>query len=188
MSKRTPALMTLLLAFFGTVLITPAIADDLSFTYLDGQIQSTNPDSGSTETGYRLEGSLSLPLNLYAIAVWEAADTSTAGDLSAADLGLGWHLGLGETVQGLAELTWSDREAGLFDEDGYTASLGVRVAPGERWEFGIKAGYRDLDENLSGGYGQAYVLWKVWGMLGLTARAELAENSDTIGVGARVSF
>lgn len=188
MTHRTPALMTLLLALYCAAQTRPAVGDDMSFTYLDGQFQTTNPDSGPSETGYRLEGSLSLPLNFYAIAVWEAADTSTAGDLSAADLGLGWHLGLGDTVQGLAELTWSNREAGLFDEDGYTASLGVRVAPGERWEFGVKAGYRDLEDNLTGGYGQAYVLWKVWGVLGLTARAELAEDSDTVGVGARVSF
>lgn len=188
MIQRTPPPITLLLGLCCAVLFTTVEADDISYTYLDGQIQSSNPEFGSSETGYRLEGSLGLPLNLYAIAVWEDADTSSAGDLSAADLGLGWHLGLGDTVHGLAELKWSNREAGLFDEDGYSASLGVRIAPGERWEFGVKAGYRDLEDNLSGGYGEAYVLWKVWGVLGLTARAELAEDSDTVGVGARVSF
>jgi hypothetical protein len=169
--------------------IAPALAGDISYTYIDGEVQSTDPDFGPADIGYRLEGSLGLPLNFYAIAVWEQADTDDpGGDLDAADLGLGWHLGLGDTIHGLAELTWSNRELGVLDEDGYTASLGVRVAPGDRWEFGIKGGYRDLEENLAGGYGEAYVLWKVWGIVGLTARAELAEEANRVGVGARVSF
>jgi hypothetical protein len=181
---------TLLLAF--TLLTLPLAtvqADDISYTYVDGHVQQADPDFGDSNLGYRFEASLGLPLNFYGIASWERADIDDLpGDLDAADLGVGWHIGLGDTVHGLAELTWSKREVGLLDEDGYTLSVGARVAPGERWEFGAKAGYRDLDSNLEGGFGEAYVLWKVWGVLGLSARAELAEEANRIGVGARISF
>ena len=167
----------------------PALAKDISFTYLEGAIQYTDPDIGDSDPGYRVEGSLGLLLGFYAFGTWESADIGDLdGDLEATDIGLGWHIGLGDTVQGLAELAYTDRELGPFDEDGYTASLGVRFAPVERWEFGVKAGYRDLDRALEGGYGEGYVLWKVWGVLGLTARAEIAQETNRFGVGARVSF
>lgn len=190
MNLSKPVMVTSLLALSCCAMVTEStLADDISYTYVDGQVQNTDPDLGSADLGYRLEASLSLPLNLYGVARWQAADVDDVdGDLSGADLGVGWHLGLGDTIHGLAELTWTNRELGLFDEDGYTASLGVRVAPGERWEFGVKGGYRDLEENLKGGYGEAYVLWKAWGVLGLTARAELAEEANSVGVGARLSF
>jgi len=165
------------------------LADDISYTYVDGSVQYTDPKSGGSDLGYRLEGSLGLPLNFYGIARWEHMDLDDQpGDLDAADFGLGWHIGLGDTVHGLAELTWSDREVGLLDEDGYTFSVGTRIAPGDRWEFGAKVGYRDLESNLDGGYGEAYVLWKVWGILGLSARGEVAEEANRIGIGARISF
>jgi hypothetical protein len=167
----------------------PAQAKDISYTYLDGTYQSIDPDFGSSDTGYRLEGSLGLLLGFYGFARWESADIDDLdGDLSAADLGLGWHLGLGDTVHGLVELAYTDREIGPLDSDGYMASVGVRFAPLERWEFGVKAGYRDLDRNLDGGYGEGYVLWKVWSVVGLTARAELAEDANRVGIGARISF
>lgn len=167
----------------------PALAKDISFTYLDGTVQHTDPDLGDSELGYRVEGSLGLLLGFYGFARWEAVDFDDIdGDLEAADLGLGWHIGLGDTIQGLAELAYTNRELGPFDEDGYTVSVGVRFAPVERWEFGVKAGYRDLEENLDGGYGEGYALWKVWSVVGLTARAELTEEANRFGVGARLSF
>ncbi len=176
---------------FGLCLAASPLAgaDDLSWTYLDVTVEQADPDIGDADFGFRAEGSLGLLLGFYGFARWEEVDVEdVSGDLSAKDLGLGWHIGLGDTVQGLAELAWSDRELGPFDTDGYTAALGVRVAPGDRWEFGAKAGYRDLDANLEGGYGEAYVLWKFAGVLGLTARAELAEEANRFGVGARISF
>jgi hypothetical protein len=164
-------------------------AKDISYTYLDGTYQSIDPDFGSSDTGYRLEGSLGLLLGFYGFARWESADIDDLdGDLSAGDLGLGWHLGLGDTVHGLVEVAYTDRELGPLDSDGYTVSVGVRFAPVERWEFGVKAGYRDLDRNLDGGYGEGYALWKVWSVVGLTARAEIAEDANRIGIGARISF
>jgi hypothetical protein len=169
--------------------IDPAQAKDISYTYLDATYQSIDPDFGSSDTGYRLEGSLSLLLGFYGFGRWESADIDDLdGDLSAADLGLGWHLGLGDTVHGLVELAYTDRELGPLDSDGYTVSVGVRFAPVERWEFGVKAGYRDLDRNLDGGYGEGYALWKVWSVVGLTARAEIAEDANRFGIGARISF
>jgi len=164
-------------------------ADNISYTYLEGTVNETDPELGDADLGYRVQGSLNLLLGLYGFASWESSDLDDVdGDLNATDLGLGWRLGLGDTLHGIAELAYTDREAGPFDEDGYTASLGVRFAPGTRWEFGAKAGYRDLEEAFDGAYGEAYVLWKLWGVLGLTARAELAEEANRFGVGARVSF
>lgn len=185
------ALKPLGAGLFGLCLVmtAPAGADDISYTYVEGTVQQADPEIGDADLGVRVEGSLGLLLGFYGFARWEDVDVDEIeGDLSASDLGLGWHIGLGDTVHGLAELAYSDRELGPFDEDGYTAALGVRVAPGDTWEFGAKAGYRDLDANLEGGYGEAYVLWKVWGVLGLSARAELAEEANRIGVGARISF
>lgn len=182
------AALALLLAL-AAVWCPAVLARDISYTYVEGIVQQVDPDGAGSETGYRIEGSLGLLLGFYGFASWESADLDGLdGDLESSDLGLGWHLGLGDTVHALAELAYTDREAGPFDEDGYTASVGVRVAPTERWEIGVKAGYRDLDRNLEGGYGQGYLLWKPWGILGLTARAELAEDGNRYGLGARISF
>lgn len=182
-----PALLLTLLT--AACWSSAAAAKDISYTYVEGIVQQVDPDGADSETGYRVEGSLGLLLGFYGFASWESADLDGLdGDLESSDLGLGWHLGLGDTVHALAELAYTDREAGPFDEDGYTATVGLRVAPTERWEFGVKAGYRDLDRNLEGGYGQGYLLWKPWGILGLTARAELAEDGNRYGLGARISF
>lgn len=182
----------LLASLLTAVLLMPAsvMAKDISFTYLEGTANYADPDVGDGSTGYRVEGSLGLLLGFYGFARWEAVDIDEldSGDLESTDLGIGWHIGLGDTVQGLVELSYTDREAGPFDEDGYTASVGVRFAPVERWEFGVKAGYRELDDALEGGYGEAYALWKVWSVIGLTARAELAEEANRFGIGARISF
>lgn len=189
--RALPTALTLLLVLtLCLASVTPAFAKDISFTYLDATAQHTEPDVGDGNTGYRVEGSLGLLLGFYAFGRYESADIDgiDAGDFEATDLGLGWHIGLGDTIQGLAELSYSDREVGPFDADGYTAAVGVRFAPVERWEFGVKAGYRDLDRALDGGYGEGYVLWKVWGPLGVTARAELAEEANRFGLGARFSF
>lgn len=165
------------------------IADDISYTYAELSVRQVDPDFGSSETGYRAAASLGLPLNFYAFGQYESADIDNAGgNLDASDFGLGWHIGLGDTLHALVEAAWTNRELGVFDEDGYTVNVGLRFAPGDRFEFGAKAGYRDLDDNLAGGFGEAYALWKLWGPLGLTASAELAEDANRYGLGVRVSF
>ena len=156
----------------------PAFADDISWTWVEAGYGYVDPDGLDGEDSFRLAGSLSLPLNFYAFAEWENADIDQLdAEISSADLGLGWHIGLGDLVQGLAEVAYVDREAGPFDDDGYAVNVGVRVAPGDTLEFGAKAGYRDLDANLDGGYGEAYLLWKFWGPLGLKFDAELAQSA-----------
>lgn len=175
----------------ATLLCQPLMvsADDISYTYLELAARHVDPDFAGTEIGYRGAASLSLPLNLYGFAQIESADLDgLSGDLKSSDFGLGWHIGLGDTVHGLVEAAWTNREAGLFDEDGYTVNVGVRVAPGDSFEFGVKAGYRDLDANLDGGFGEAYLLWKLWGPVGLVANAELAEEANYFGLGIRASF
>jgi hypothetical protein len=173
----------------GLLAAGPVLADDISWTYFEAAAQNVDPDVASSEIGYRFEGSLNLLLGFHAFARWEQADLDdVGGDLSAADFGLGWHFGLGDTAQAFVEAAYTDREAGPFDDDGYSTAVGVRLAPGERWEFGAKAGYRDLAENLDGGYGEGYILWKPFPLLGFTARAELAEDANRYGIGARISF
>lgn len=178
-----------LLALLALALPLVSQADDLSFTYLELTARHVDPDFASSEIGYRGVASLGLPLNFYGFAQFETADLdNVGGDLNNSDFGLGWHIGLGDTVQGLVEAAWTNREAGLFDEDGYTVNVGVRVAPGDTFEFGAKAGYRNLDNNLDGGFGEAYLLWKLWGPVGLVANAELAEKANYYGLGVRLSF
>lgn len=189
MIRVRPSIFTASLAALALAAALPAAADDISYTYVDLNVRYVDPDIGSADTGYKAAASLALPLNLYGFAQWESADVdNVGGDLEAADFGIGWHLGLGDTVHGLIEAAWTNRELGLFDEDGYTVNVGVRFAPGDTFEVGAKAGYRELDDNLSGGFGEAYVLWKLWGPLGLTATAELAEDANRYGLGARLSF
>ena len=184
MKKNRLGLLLALVAF-----ATPAFADDISWTYAEAYLQYVDPKAASSDNGYHVEASLGLPLGFHAIGRWEKAELGSGeGDLTGSNIGLGWHLGLGDTLMGFAEVSYTDREAGIFDEDGYTVNVGVRVSPLDRWEFGGRVGYRDLEENLAGGYGEAYLLWKVFGPFGITARAELAEDANRFGVGARFSF
>lgn len=189
MIRVSASIVTSSLAVLALTTPLAASADDISYTYVDVSARYVDPDIGSSDTGYKAAASLGLLLNFYGFAQWETADIdNVGGDLEAADFGIGWHLGLGDTVHGLIEAAWTNRELGLFDEDGYTVNVGVRFAPGDTFEVGAKAGYRELDDNLSGGFGEAYLLWKLWGPLGLTANAELAEDANRFGLGARLSF
>ena len=75
-----------ILALVTSLLVAPfAQAKDISYTYVEGTFQSIDPDFGSSDTGYRLEGSLGLLLGFYGFARWESADIDGLdGDLSAA--------------------------------------------------------------------------------------------------------
>ena len=173
----------------GLMFAQLAQGDDIDWTYAEAYLQYVDPKQGDSDSGYHLEASLGLPLGFHALARWEKAELGDLdGDLSGSNLGVGWHLGLGDTVMGFVELSYTNRELGVFDENGYTVNLGVRVSPLDRWEFGGRLGYRDLERNLAGGYGEAYALWRLWGPLGLTARAELSEEANRFGIGARLSF
>ena len=173
----------------GLLFVQAAQSDDISWTYAEAYLQHVDPKQLSSDTGYHLEASFGLPLGFHALARWEKAELGDLdGDLSGSNLGIGWHLGLGDTLMGFVELSYTDRELGVFDENGYTVNLGVRASPLDRWEFGGCLGYRDLERNLAGGYGEAYALWRVWGPLGLTVRTELSEEANRFGIGARLSF
>ena len=129
------------LLFFGLPVVVHA--DDISYTYAELSVRQVDPDFGSSEIGYRGAASLGLPLNFYAFAQYESADIDNAGgNLDASDIGLGWHIGLGDTLHALVEAAWTNRELGVFDEDGYTVNVGLRFAPGDTFEFGAKAGRR----------------------------------------------
>ena len=80
----------LALCLAGAMLIAPARADDISWTYAEIHTQYVDPKRGGSDTGYRIEGSLGLPLGFHALARWEKASLDDVeGDLSGADLGIG---------------------------------------------------------------------------------------------------
>ncbi len=175
----------------GLLLAGPASADDISYTYVEGDFLHIDADGLDSEQGIGLQGSLSLGDHFYLTADYAQADIDLASldvDIESLDLGLGFHLGLGDLVHGLVEVAYASTEAGNADEDGYSVNVGLRFAATENIELGAKLGYADLGDNIDGGFGRFNLLYKFGRIWGVNFLADLEDDVKIYGVGLRASF
>ena len=124
-----------------------ALADDMSYNYIDGAYVQTDIDGvGSSADGWALRGSVGFGQNWFAFA--EYASQSVQGfDVDSAAIGLGGHYGLTEQLDVVGSVGYFsvDLNPGGSD-DGYMLNLGLRGRVTEGVELEGGARYTDLSD------------------------------------------
>lgn len=171
-------------------------ADDDAFgnPELDGAFVRGSYDLGQ---GVNLIGSVSRVSEDFGIAPGVSLDL----DLSQYELGAGYHMGLSDRVDFLAELAWVrvdfDAASGGVSEDdhanGGRGAIGVRGAFNELVEGSLKVNYYDggdFDGGVSGVLGAQFRINPTWGITAEVEHGELllSDQDTRYSVGVRASF
>lgn len=169
-----------------------ALADDMSYSYVDAAYVENDIDGAPTFDGFGLRGSVGFAENWLAFA--EYSSTSTQGvDFNTLAVGLGGHYGLAENLDIVGRLGYFDVEVdagGGLDasDDGYLLDLGLRGGVGDAVELEGGARYTDLSD---GGDDTALYLGgrfhfnKTWA---LGAEYQSGDDISTILAYVRASF
>lgn len=165
----------------------PADKPGFSYTYVEANYTGLDSDAADdTLDGFELTGSLELPLNFFVQAT--SSTLSGDADLNQLRLGAGWHLSLGDTIDGYGVLSYVDQEfdSGVSDESGVAGDVGVRLMLTSRIEVSGYGEWADVEDSEVGlGAAARYYLTS---SLSLGARALLIDNADTWALGLRFQF
>ncbi len=174
----------------------PALADGPSYNYIEGGYQRVEFDddfSGDFDgDGFGIGGSFALNDQWHLFADYSTADLDFDVDLDQLRLGGGFHTGLTNNVDFVAEFSYVrfDASAGGFsvDDDGFGLSLGMRGMAADRLELAGWVDYIDLDDSGDDTSlrGEAWYKFTENFALGFTASA--GDDVTTYGIGGRVFF
>ena len=187
-----------------------ATAGPLGYTYVEGGYAKVhiNEDDANNPEGdggfVRGSGAISTSFNVFGgvSRVTEEVDASVFGtpvdvEITLSEIGLGYHQGMGENIDFLAELAYLRQDVDVdvrgFGSDsesfnGGRASIGLRgrmAAPLEGW---VKAGYLDggdFEGSFVGTLGGQFKFNPTWGVVG---EVEIIEDTTQYRVGVRASF
>jgi hypothetical protein len=127
-----------------------AMADDMSYSYVDLAYVETDIDNAPTADGFGLRGSVGFAENWLAFA--EYSDQSVQGiDITQYAVGLGGHYGVADNLDLVGRLGYFkvelDAGGGLnADDDGYLIDFGLRGRVGDAVELEGGARYTDLTD------------------------------------------
>jgi len=176
-------------------LAAPAMADGLSYNYLEGSYQRADFDSSSGIDGYRfgIGGSVELGDNAHFFAGYGSTDFDFGIDLNELAVGVGFHTDLTPTLDFVANLAYLRLDvdvsgSSLGDEDGFGAEIGLRSMLSDRLELAGFVQYADMgdagdDTSLRG---EAWYSFTESFALGLNVGT--AEDVLRYGIGARFYF
>ncbi len=195
-AKRKSAFLDLavLLPMF---LAAPAIADGLSYNFVQAGYQSVNLDLGGgfdvDGDGYGLGGSFEIGDNVFGFASYATADFDFGIDLNELQAGLGYRVGLTDNTDFFASLAYVDVEVeasgfGSADESGYGATIGVRSNVSDLIELFGEVAYVDFGDggdNTAIGGGIWFNLTDSFA-LGLDAATD--DDVTSYGANARLYF
>jgi hypothetical protein len=188
--------MNLMKAMVGGLVLAVAplvaLAEGMSYSYIDAAYVENDIDNGPTADGFGLRGSVGFAENWLAFA--EYSSTSVQGvDLDTLAVGLGGHYGIAENLDLVGRLGYIDVEVdagGGFSvsDDGYLLDLGLRGGIGDAVELEGGARYTDLSD---GGddtalyFGGRFHFNRTWA---LGAEYQSGDNLSTILAYVRASF
>jgi hypothetical protein len=187
--------MKLVKAMFGGLMLAAAplaaLADDMSYSYVDLAYVETDIDQGPTADGFALRGSVGFAENWFAFG--EYADQSVSGvDLTQYAVGIGGHYGLAESLDLVGRVGWAKVEidAGFVDadDDGYLLDLGLRGRVGDAVELEGGARYVDFGDGgdeTSLFFGGRFHFNETWA---LGAEFQSGDDLDVILAYVRASF
>lgn len=168
-----------------------ALADGMSYSYVDLAYVETDIDNAPTADGFALRGSVGFAENWFAFG--EYSDQSVSGvDLTQYAAGIGGHYALADNLDLFGRLGWAKFEidAGFvdFDDDGYLVDLGLRGRVGDAVE--LEGGARHTDFGDSGDdtalfLGGRFHFNATWA---LGAEFQSSDDADTLLAYVRASF
>jgi Ax21 family sulfation-dependent quorum factor len=184
------ALFALALA---AVLPMSAQASELSYSFVELDYVNVNFDSGADADGFGLRGAYNFgDSGFYGLAGYTDVNVDdidfTDFDISFYEIGAGYHYGISENTDLIAELAYQNAESSGSDVDGYRLSGGFRGNLADSFEGLVKVNYLDgenVDGDFSGTLGAQYKFNETWGM---TGEVEFADGGETYLVGVRASF
>ena len=169
-----------------------AMADDMSYSYVDAAYIETDIDNAPTADGFGLRGSIGFAENWFAFA--DYADQSVQGiDITSYDVGIGGHYGMTESLDVVGRVGYTkvelDAGGGLnADDDGYLIDLGLRGRVGDAVELegGVHyTDYTDGGDNTGLYVGGRFHFNKTWA---LGAEYQSGDDADSILAYVRASF
>jgi hypothetical protein len=167
-----------------------AVADDMSYSYVDAAYVETDIDNAPTADGFGLRGSIGFGENWFAFA--DYATQSVQGiDIDSYDVGFGGHYGMTDILDLVGRVGYTKVELGGAlngDDDGYLIDLGLRGRVGDAVELegGVHyTDYTDGGDNTGLYVGGRFHFNKTWA---LGAEYQSGDDADSILAYVRASF
>jgi hypothetical protein len=169
-----------------------AMADDMSYSYVDAAYVETDIDNAPTADGFGLRGSVGFGANWFVFA--DFASQSVQGiDIDSYDVGFGGHYGMTESLDLVGRIGYTKAEVdagGGFsaDDDGYLLDLGLRgrVTDGVELEGGVHyTDFSDGGDNTGLYFGGRFHFNKTWAV---GAEYQSGDDADSILAYVRASF
>ena len=140
-------------ALVGAVLLAAmplaALADDMSYSYVELNYTDANLDNGPSGDGFNLRGSVGFAENFFAFADYSSLGFPASVDVDLYNIGLGGRLGISDAVDLVGRAGYSHAKADApgassVSDSGYMVSAGIRGRVAEGFELEGSAIYTDL--------------------------------------------
>lgn len=183
-----PVLGALLLA------VSPlaALADDMSYSYVDLGYISSDIEGAPSADGLALRGSVGFAENWYVFGEYSNQDLAGV-DIDQFAVGLGGHYGLNDALDLVGRVGYVDAEASAggasISVDGFLVSAGLRGRIADSFELEGRADYTDLGDD--GGDDTALAIagrYFFTDQFALGAELSSSDDVESYFVGVRWSF
>jgi Ax21 family sulfation-dependent quorum factor len=163
-----------------------AQASELSYSYIEGGYVNIDGDAD----GFGVRGSINFgDSNFYGLGRYANVEIDgTNFDIDLTEVGLGYHHGISDKADFLAEVAYTNADTAFGDADGYRASVGFRGKMSDNFEGLFKANYSGTNggsDDFSATLGAQVKFNETWGV---TGEVEFADNANVYLVGVRASF
>lgn len=190
--KRSLLALTLLAA----LPFAASAAEGLSYTYVEGGYVATDTDVGDAD-GWGINGSGAISDNFHVFGGFtgQETDDQTIGgvrfdgvDVDQWRVGLGYNHAVAANTDLLARVAYENYDVNGFDDDGYSAEVGVRSALAPNFEGYVLAGYQDVDNIDTDFYGRVGAQVKFNQNWGVSGDVKFADGDTQWFVGPRLTF
>jgi len=175
--------------------VAPAMADGPSYNYVEGRYQRIDIDDSFADVdgdGFGIAGSFEVGDVWHLFASFDSAELDFDVDVDELLIGGGFHTALSENLDFVAELAYARFDASTqgfsFDDDGYSASLGLRGLAADRIELAAFVDYVDLDSINDDTSVRGEAWYKFTDSVAIGFEVGAGDDVTTYGIGARVYF
>lgn len=186
-------------ALIGVLMLgsTAALADGLSYSYIQASYQEVDIDFGgginADGDGFGVAGSVEIAESWFLFADYSSFDFESVVDFTSLSAGAGWHTGISDQTDFFATFGYAEAEIdvqgfGSVDDSGYGASIGVRSMVSDSLELYGSLGYVDLGNGADGTAIGAGLWYSVSGNMAVGLGASFDDDVTAYGVGFRLYF
>ena len=179
------------------LLTSPAMAQGPSFNFVELGYNSSEFDVGNgvdvDGDGFAVGGSFEIGENMFVFASYADTDFDFSLDISALQVGLGWHTSISQTADIVARVAYVDAEIGLsgfgsVDESGYGLGIGVRNDVSVLVELYGEISYVDLGDDADNTAFGAGIYFNMTRAFALGLGAAFDDDATSYGVSGRFYF